>query len=162
MALIYENRDFFIEAVDKPHVDRDEGGHIKIVPKQRVQDRQQLSPRLAIELMRLTIVAGEAMSTVMNRHGVDIGRINYQDNSNWSVFKPEGPYLHIHLYGRAKSAKVNPYGKAIIACTRDEDPGHYARMKPLTAEDIEDMRKEIERLLVLPKYADPAWGLDRV
>ncbi|NCB21134.1 MAG: hypothetical protein EOM88_04455 [Clostridia bacterium] len=43
-------------------------------------DRQALEPKLAIELMRLTIVAGEAMTTAMNRRGVDIGRINYYNN----------------------------------------------------------------------------------
>jgi diadenosine tetraphosphate (Ap4A) HIT family hydrolase len=72
MATIYESENFIVEAVEKPHVDRDDGGHIKIYPKVRLSDRQQLSPKQAIELMRLTIVVGQAMTTVMNQHGVDI------------------------------------------------------------------------------------------
>jgi hypothetical protein len=32
--------------------------------------------------MRLTMVVGEAMIKVMNDHGVDIVKINYQDNGN--------------------------------------------------------------------------------
>ena len=159
MAVIYETNNFIIEAPEKPHVDRDEGGHIKIYPKIRLSDRQQLSPKLAIELMRLTIIAGEALTKVMNQHGVDVGRINYQDNGNWTVFKPEGSYLHVHLYGRAKSAKVNKYGDAIYGGHREEDPNHYAKMKPLNQTDIEDIKKEIESLLKEDKFSDKEWGL---
>ena len=97
MTMIYESENFFVEAVEKPHVDRDDGGHIKIYPKVRIRDRQQLSPKQAIELMKLTIIVGQAMTKIMNEHGVDIGRINYQDNGNWSVFKPEGP-ICIFIY----------------------------------------------------------------
>lgn len=113
MTLILETREFVVEAVDRPHVDRDDGGHVRIAPKVRVPDRQHLAPRRAIELMRLTLVVGEAMERVMNAHGVDVARINYQDMGNWSVFNPEGPYLHIHIYGRAKSAKMQKFGHAV-------------------------------------------------
>ncbi len=82
MVLIFETENFIIKSFDKPHVDRDEGGHIIIYPKERFINRQELSSKQAIELMRLTIVVGEAMTKVMNEHGVDIGRINYQDNGN--------------------------------------------------------------------------------
>ena len=66
----------------------------------------------AIELMRLLIIVGEAMTIVLTKNGIDIGRINYQDNGNWGVFKKEGPYKHFHLYGRAKSAVRQKYGQA--------------------------------------------------
>jgi diadenosine tetraphosphate (Ap4A) HIT family hydrolase len=108
MALIFESENFIVEAADRPHVDRLDGGHIRILPKARVRDRTQLSPDLAKELMKLTMIAGEAMEMALGRRGIDIGRINYQDNGNWGVFKPEGPYLHLHLYGRARSAKSLP------------------------------------------------------
>jgi diadenosine tetraphosphate (Ap4A) HIT family hydrolase len=159
MAIIYESENFIVEAFEKPHVDRDDGGHIKISPKIRVADRQQLTPKQAIELMRLTIVVGKAMADVMNRHGVDIGRINYQDNGNWGVFKPEGPYLHIHLYGRAKSAKYQKYGQACYFPSREENPEYYNRFKPLNSEDIKDINKEIKRLLKEKKFSDSEWGI---
>lgn len=159
MTLIYETKDFVVEAVDKPQIDRDDGGHIKIQPKVRTVDRQQLSPKQAIELMRLTIVAGEAMTKVMNEHGVDIGRINYQDNGNWSVFKPEGPYLHVHLYGRAKSAKVHKYGHAIQSPLRKDYPEFYENFKPLTKKDVEDIKKEIKKLFTKKKFSDSEWRL---
>ncbi|MFH1802001.1 MAG: hypothetical protein ABH864_00955 [archaeon] len=160
MTLIYETENFKIDAVEKPHVDRDEGGHIKIYPKIRLINRQQLPPKQAIELMRLTIVVGQSMNKVMNERGVDIGRINYQDNGNWGVFKPEGPYFHIHVYGRAKSAKINKYGDAIFAGHREKNPEHYNKMKPLNEKDIKDIKSEIKRLLKEQKYSNSAWGLN--
>jgi diadenosine tetraphosphate (Ap4A) HIT family hydrolase len=157
MAEIYKVKNFIVEAPEKPHVTRVDGGHIKITPTEKVVDRTRLSPKLAIELMRLTMVAGEAMTNVMNKHGVDIGRINYQDNGNWSVFTPEGPYLHIHLYGRAKNAKINKYGDACHFPQRET--GFYDSFEPLSSEDILEIKKEIEEILKQEKYLDKNWGL---
>lgn len=159
MAIIYESENFIVEAVEKPHVDRDDGGHIKIYPKVRLLDRQQLSPKHAIELMRLTIVVGQAMTKIMNEHSVDIGRINYQDNGNWTVFKPKGSYLHIHLYGRAKSAKTHKYGQACFLPHREEKPEYYENFKPFNEDDVKDIKTEIERLLNEEKFSDSEWGL---
>ncbi|MBU0536218.1 MAG: hypothetical protein KKE20_04595, partial [Nanoarchaeota archaeon] len=159
MALIYETSNFKVESVENPHIDRDDGGHIKISPKVRMLDRQQLTPKQAIELMRLTIVVGDAMTKVMNWHGVDIGRLNYQDNGNWTVFKPEGSYLHIHLYGRAKSAKVQKYGQACYFPHREERPEFYEKNEPLNEKDMIEIRKEIEKLLAEEKYKDSNWRI---
>lgn len=159
MALIYETNNFIVESFEKPHVDRDDGGHIRIMPKVRVLDRQHISPSLAVELMKLTVIVGEAMTIAMNRRGVDVSRINYQDNGNWSVFKPEGPYLHYHLYGRAKSAKHQKYGDAIYSPHRETHPEHYANLKPLNDGDIKEIRKEIEKLSKSEKYNDKEWHI---
>ena len=158
MDLIYKSKNFLVENPDKPHIDRQDGGHVMISPKVTVLDRQQLSPKLAIELMRLTIVVGEAMKLVMNENGVDIGRINYNDAGNWGVFKPEGPFLHIHIYGRAKSAKIQRYGQALHFPHREEKPEFYEKLKPLNKKDIRDMKIEIEKLLKEKKYSDSEWG----
>lgn len=157
--LIYETYNFIVEAPEKPHVDRDDGGHIIILPKIRVLDRQHLTPDLAVELMWLTTLVGEAMVIAMNDRGVDIGRINYHDSGNWSVFKPEGPYLHYHIYGRAKSAKYQKYGEALHCPLRSAHPEYYANFKPINKEDIEAIRKEIERLLQTEHYHDKNWNL---
>ncbi|MFH1649864.1 MAG: hypothetical protein ABIA93_04910 [Candidatus Woesearchaeota archaeon] len=159
MALIYESENFIVESFETPHVDRDDGGHIKIYPKVKVLDRQHLSAKKAVELMRLTVVVGQAMTDVMRKHGVDIGRINYQDMGTWGVFKPEGPYLHIHVYGRAKGAKYQKYGDACFLPKRSENPEFYARFKPLNADDVKDIHDEIVRLLKEKKFSDKEWGL---
>ncbi|HYF31149.1 MAG TPA: hypothetical protein VD993_08525 [Chitinophagaceae bacterium] len=157
MALIFESENFTVTAPENPLVDRADGGHIVINPKVKIVDRQQLTAKQAIELMRLTIITGEAMTTVMNMNGVDVGRINYQDNGNCGVFLPEGPALHIHLYGRAKSAKYHRYGQACFFPHKDEDPEFYRSFKPLTQKDISDIRTEIARLKKLEKYSDTQW-----
>jgi diadenosine tetraphosphate (Ap4A) HIT family hydrolase len=149
-SLIYGTLNFSVLAHDRPHVDRADGGHIVILPKVRVKDRTYLSPSLAKELMKLTMIVGEAMATALNRRGIDIGRINYQDNGNWGVFRPEGPYLHIHLYGRAKSAKIQKYGEALHLPHRHT--GFYDLFEPLNDGDIAEIHDEIERLSLTPKY----------
>ncbi|MFA7702832.1 MAG: hypothetical protein WCX80_05260, partial [Patescibacteria group bacterium] len=108
-------------------------------------------------LMRLTMIVGEAMATALNRCGIDIGRINYQDNGNWSVFSPEGPYLHLHLYGRAKSAVTQKYGDACYFPQRVS--GFYDSFEPLNDNDILEIRKEIELVSRKDKYQDQNWGL---
>lgn len=154
---IFQTKNFVVESVEKPHVSRMDGGHIKISPKVRLVDRTKLSPELAIELMRLTMVAGEAMTKALNQRGVDVGRINYQDNGNWSVFKTEGPYLHIHLYGRAKSAKIHKWGDACYFPQRET--GFYDSFEQLNDGDIEEIKKEMELIFKEDKYLDRNWHL---
>ena len=76
MALIFETTNFTIESADKPYVSREEGGQVYIFPKVPVSDRTQLSPELAIEYMKLSMVVGEAMRIGLGRRGIDIGIIN--------------------------------------------------------------------------------------
>lgn len=157
MPQIYQTENFIVEAFDQPHVSRADGGHIRIYPKVRFADRTRLSPKLAIEVMRLTMLIGEAMSIGLNNRGIDVGRINYQDNGNWSVFKPEGPYFHIHLYGRAKSAKVHKYGDACYFPQRST--GFYDKFEPLNKQDILAIQKQIKILEKKKKYQLKEWGL---
>lgn len=146
MALIFEDNNFIVESHEKPEVDRLEGGHIKISPKVTVEDRTKLTPKQAIELMRLTIVTGISMKNAMQKAGVNIGRINYQDNGNWT------PHLHIHLYGRAVDAKIQKFGEPII-------DGHKEEYNPLNETDIQNIREEIEEQFKLEKFSDSLWGL---
>lgn len=159
MALIVETTNFIVEAADRPHVDRVDGGHIRILSRERVSDRTQLPVPLANELMVTSMVVGAAMEVALNRRGIDVGRINYQENGNWGVFKPEGPYLHIHIYGRARSAKRQQFGEALYLPFRDT--GFYDSFQPLDQGDIELIREEIKRISVLPKYQEFSKVFDR-
>lgn len=161
MAVIYETGSFVVLSAETPLVDREDGGHIIIEPRIKISTRQALSAKQAIELMRLTIVVGEAMEKIMNQNGVDIGRINYQDNGNWSVFKPQGPHLHYHLYGRAKSAKIQKYGQTLSMPHIEEKPEFYKDLKPLSDMDIIGIGNEIELLFKERKYSDESWGLTK-
>ncbi len=147
MALVYEARHFILKTLDQPHVSRSDGGHIVIDPKLAVEDRTQLTPEQAIELVKLTMVGGEAMKTVLTRKGIDIGRINYQDNGNWRA------ELHVHLYGRARGAKLQPWGHALaFPPTREAFRKEMGDLEALRPDDIAELRAEIQRLLDTEKY----------
>ena len=126
MPLVFETRHFQIVTPEHPHVSRSDGGHLIINPKVPVEDRTQLSREQAIELMKLTMVAGEAMKTVLTQRGIDIGRINYQDNGNWRH------ELHVHLYGRARGATIQPYGHPLaFPPTREAFMKEMGNLEPL-------------------------------
>lgn len=147
MALVFDSRNFEIVAPEHPHVSRNDGGHLIINPKTPVEDRTRLSRELAIELMKLTMVAGEAMKTVLTRRGIDIGRINYQDNGNWRH------ELHVHLYGRARGATIQTYGHPLaIPPTPQSFREQMGNLEPLRADDIAALNAEIVRLLGTDKY----------
>ncbi len=146
MVLIYETKHFVVEAHQKPEVDRIDGGHVKITPKKDFEDRTQLSSQEAIELMRLTIITGRAMKFALGKQGIELQRINYQDNGNWK------PHLHIHLYGRAKDARYQKFGDPII-------PGHREEYQPLNNKDIVLMKQEMDVLFGTEEFSDRRWGL---
>jgi diadenosine tetraphosphate (Ap4A) HIT family hydrolase len=147
MAIIYESPNFILESHETPEIDRMEGGHMKISPKTPVEDRTCLTPHQAIELMRLSIASGEALKEAMAEIGIDIGRINYQDNGNWK------PSLHVHLYGRAKTAVLQKYGEPFA-------PGHKDEYAALNTDDIGRIRIRLERLFQEERFSDGAWGLN--
>jgi diadenosine tetraphosphate (Ap4A) HIT family hydrolase len=146
MLTVIEAQHFIIVAPDRPHVSRPDGGHLIINPKVAVSDRTQLTREQAVELVKLTMVAGAAMQAVLPRRGVDIWRINYQDNGNWR------PELHVHLYGRAKSSKMQPYGHFLSIPLTAEAFKQQPLLEALNAEDVAELRAEIERLLASDKY----------
>lgn len=150
---IYETENFYIQAASRPFIDRSEGGHVYLFPKVTLRDRTQLNPALAIEYQKLSMVVGEALKSAMARRGVDIGIINYQDMGDWGVFKPEGPTLHMQIYGRATTATVQKYGDAVQLPHRDT--GFYDDFKPLDDEDIAEIKADIEALLATEKYHSP-------
>ncbi len=149
MAIIYEARHFVLRTLDQPHVSREDGGHIVIDPRVALEDRTQLTREQAVELVKLTMVGGEALKTVLGRSGIDIGRINYQDNGNWRA------ELHVHIYGRALKARRQPYGHSLDFCgTREDFRREMGQLEALNADDVAALRDEITRLLAGDKYRD--------
>jgi len=154
--LIYETKNFVIATPELPLVTREDGGHIEISPKTRINNRTLLTPQLSIEMMRLTMLVGEAMTIGLKNRGINIERINYQDNGNWGVFKPDGPFLHIHLYGRATNAKIQKYGHACQFPMPES--GFYDDFEALTNEDIIEIKSQINALLETKKYMLSSWN----
>jgi diadenosine tetraphosphate (Ap4A) HIT family hydrolase len=148
-TVVYAAAHFDIVVPEHPHVTRADGGHLIINPKVAVEDRTKLTREQAIELVKLTMVVGEAMTKVLTRKGIPIGRINYQDNGNWRH------ELHVHLYGRARNATIQPWGTFLqIPPTRETFNAKMGNLEPLNAADTTELRAEIERLLATAKYRD--------
>ena len=149
MPRVFAANHFTIDTLDRPHVSRSDGGHLVINPKVAVEDRTQLTREQAIELVKLTMVAGEAMRTVLTQKGVAIGRINYQDNGNWRS------ELHVHLYGRARGATRQPFGHALaFPATKEAFLREMGDLEPLSVDDLADLRAELARLLATARYRD--------
>ena len=149
MTLVYESLHFEIVVPERPHVTRSDGGHLIINPKVAVDDRTKLTREQAVELVKLTMVTGEAMTTVLTRRGIPIGRINYQDNGNWRH------ELHVHLYGRSRDATIQPWGTFLqIPPTREAFNAKMGNLERLDAEDVRELRAEIVRLLATGKYRE--------
>ena len=142
---IVETKNFVLGSHDAPEVSRTDGGHLVVWPKVEVEDRTKLSRDLVIEMALLTQLAGKAMVEGMAKRGVKIGRINYQDNGNWS------PRMHIHLYGRSPDATYQIYGEPIIAPRKKEDK---VVQEALDEGDLEAIREVALRLGELSEYAD--------
>jgi diadenosine tetraphosphate (Ap4A) HIT family hydrolase len=160
MAWIYTSGNFVVESAESPLVDRDDGGHVTITPLQRRTDILELKPHEAVELMRLMIITGQALTTVLTQHGIAIGRVNYQENGNWGVFTKEGPYQHMHIFGRALTARYQPFGQACYFPSRTGNPQFYEPFRPLTSTVVEEIRSEMINLLKLDRYQRQYWSLN--
>ena len=147
MAVVFETDNFLIVAPDeRPHISRTDGGHLVVIPKQEVEDRTKLSAPLATELMKMTMLAGAALRAALAPSGIEVGRINYQDNGNWT------PHLHVHIYGRAKGATVQKYGTPVTSPATKAGFLAEPPLEPLQPKDIEAIKQEIARLLQTDQY----------
>jgi len=153
MAIFYSTENFTVEAPERPHIPREEGGHLKIAVKDKtIADRTKLSIKQAIELVRLTMIVGEAFEIAMNRRGVPVIKINYQDMGNWSYKEGKKHYMHYHIYGRVLNAKHQPYPESMNL--PDRSTGFYDSFLPLNDEDIAEIEREIERISNTEKYIE--------
>jgi len=148
--IIFETKTFTVDVPEKPFVDRQDGGHVRILSKLKVKDRTALDTEQTIEYALLSEVIGKSLEIAMTKRGIEIGNINWQEMGNWSVFKPEGITLHMHVFGRATKAVTQKYGEAVKLPFRDT--GFYEGFKSLDNEDIEAVKSNIKILLEAEKY----------
>lgn len=148
--VILETKTFCVEVPEKPFIDREDGGHLRIMSKIKVKDRTELNFEQTVEYALLSEVVGKALELAMTDRGIEIGNVNWQEMGNWSVFKPEGITLHIHIFGRAKNAKTQKYGEAVQLPFRDT--GFYESFNKLNSEDVAKLKQKFEDLLAQSKY----------
>ena len=155
---IYETENFIVEAHGKPFITRTEGGHIRIRIKDlSITDRTKIEPKVAIELARLTMIVGKAFEIAMNNRGIVVVKINYQDMGNWAYKKNELPYLHIHVFGRAKNSLKQPFPESVYL--PDRKTGFYDNFESLNDEDITEIQKQIGIVEREDKYNVENWHL---
>ena len=146
--IIYETETFMACVPKVPHIPREDGGHIWIRAKEKYfASRLDLSPKEAIEVMRLTMLVSEAMIIGMRNRGVHIERINYQENGNWAYVEGTKPVFHIHLYGRTRDSRTQPFGQALVF-----------PYKAFNDEDIQEIQKQIQILEKSEKYNIINWN----
>jgi diadenosine tetraphosphate (Ap4A) HIT family hydrolase len=156
---IYETSNFSVERHPQPFVSREEGGHIRIFTRhpERVSDRSKFTPEEAVEFIRLSMVAGQAFLNAMNKQGVPIIWINYEELGNWSFKRNEASIFHLHIFGRVKSAVKQVFPEAVYL--PDRDSGFYNDFCPLRDQDMRVICQEIEKLYSSEKYIDHNWEL---
>ena len=156
--LIYETANFKLQVPYKPHVSRKEGGHVYIKKKNMPPENvYELSPRELIELMRFTVLAGEAYKNAMNIRGIEVKRLNFQDNGNWAYLRGEEPVTHLHIYGRTEYSDKQKWGEALYFPNQFTD--YYNDIEPINVDDIKEIRKQIELLEKTEKYNLINWNL---
>jgi len=158
MAQIYLTENFIVESHEKPFVSRTDGGHIRIrIKDTSIPDRTHLTPAVAIELMRLTMIVGEAMEKGLNNRGIKVVKINYQDMGNWAFKTGDKPFLHVDVFGRALDAKDQVFPESVYLPARES--GFYDKFEPLNKEDILEIQKQIEIIEKQDKYQASEWRL---
>jgi len=152
MVIFYESKHFKVVASEKPHVSRTDGGHIIILLKRRIENRWQLDKLRAVTLMKLSIsmIIGEAMKKGLNKRGIPVERINFQDNGNWALGTKKPAHMHLHLYGRAKNSKHQKRGEALYF--PDKKTQFWKKLEPLNEEDVKAILKEMKTIMKRKKY----------
>jgi len=159
MVIIYETENFIVESNEKPFVSRTDGGHIRLKVKDKtITDRTKLTAKQSIEMMRLSTVVGEVLEIAMNKQGIPVVKINYNDLGNWAFKRNESPFLHIHIFGRSKDAKKQVFPEAVYLPARES--GFYDDFEPLNLEDIRIIKELIELSFKSDKYLDENWRLN--
>ena len=157
--IVFESKNFTVEIHPMPFVSRQDGGHLRIFPKdkERISDRTHFTKQEATEFMWVSMLTGEAMLKGMNKRGIPVVKINYEDLGNWAFKRGERPILHLHVFGRAENATKQVFPEAVYL--PDRSSVFYDGFEPLNNEDIKAIKEEIKSLLKTDKYKKEIWGV---
>ncbi|PIS41944.1 MAG: hypothetical protein COT25_00355 [Candidatus Kerfeldbacteria bacterium CG08_land_8_20_14_0_20_42_7] len=144
--IIWENPRFEIRVPREPHIDARDGGHIVIYPKARVSYTYKLPKRDRRELIELEAACEKAMLMKL-----PADHVNIQRNGNWfflehkTTKKGVGPHLHVHIYGRSKKSKRQPWGQALKF--PDIKTGWLKTIQPYSKKQIILLTKALKNML---------------
>lgn len=156
---IYETLNFKVEVVPRPHVSREEGGHLRIKSKEKYfSSRMDLNPEEAKEVMRLSMMTAEVLKRGMTLRGIPIIRINFMEAGNWAAKQGKTFFFHIHIYGRTEKAKIQKWPEAVQLPPRET--GFYDNFIPLNEGDIEELKKQFSKIENEEKYKIENWNIN--
>ncbi|HSE61035.1 MAG TPA: hypothetical protein VLA88_01930 [Candidatus Saccharimonadales bacterium] len=157
--IIYTSEHFILVRQPRPFVSREEGGNMRIYAKREgVQERRDFTPQEAVDFIRLSAAAGEALEKGMNKRGVKVVKINYAELGNWAYKFGHTLVFHEHIFGRVLGAPHQPYPEAVQL--PDRASGFYDTFKPLDDDDLRAIKTELEAILAAPKFSDKSrWKL---
>ena len=125
---------------------REDGGHLIMVKKEGVTDRSDMTYMEAIDFMRISMLVGKAMYQAL---GVE--RINYEDLANWGLDDPEGPKMHLHFFGRARSQIHQIRGQHMSLFPKGH-PIYDGHLKSFTEDEVERLKVKIVEISHDEKY----------
>lgn len=119
---------------NRAHVSPADGGHLVVIPWRHVPTRGALSPQEMLAIDYGTVIGAVALSRVC-----EASWHNFQDNGNWVADSPGKRHMHMHVYGRARSAVDQPFGEA-LRFPKKEDRADW-KVPGLSASQVEQVRR---------------------
>lgn len=136
---IYESKHTKIALPKRPHVTREDGGHLVVYPKRRVKEIYELDKDELLDCFLTVSILSAAMKDVLAKNDIIIENFNIQDNGNWSFLKNEELALHIHIYGRTKANKYQKFGEALYLPYAEDNPKFYDRNLPIEDGELQEI-----------------------
>lgn len=141
--VVWSDEHFEIRLPNRPHVDRDDGGHLVVYPRRDVGFRSELPVQEAQALAVLLQALEEAYISAMRDRGLDMVWLNIQDNGNRSLLSDKPRHFHVHLYGRCRTERGQTPGQALAF--PDPHSHVYDENRPLNEGDLEAIVTRLER-----------------
>lgn len=140
--VIIKTKNFIICTIKRPHIDREEGGHIIVACNtDKYTIMEEMPQDVLHELVDIASTCGRYMKDMFVNEQIDVGIINYQINGNWSALNNIRDPVHMHLYGRSKQSEKQPYGSALFL--PDSESGFYDHNKGLKMSEIIYLREKL-------------------
>lgn len=150
--VVWEDDDFQIRLPKRPHVDRDDGGHLVVYPKRDVSYRSELSVREAQKLAVLLQALEAAYIVALRKRGLKIIWLNFQDNGNWSFLRKQQRHFHIHVYGRSEIETRQTPGQALFF--PDPKSSVYDTNRPLNEKDLDAIIERLNHNIAMFRESD--------
>ena len=145
-STVFELRTCIICSPRYPLNSREDGGHLLVMPKRYITERFECNPIEAIELTAATMIAGEAIKTI-----IGVEKVNYQEMGNWGIKKSKLSILHVHIFGRAKKQIYQVRGES-ITFKPEGHPIYHEVYSPYTSIELEDIERYIKNSITTSKY----------